>query len=232
MNKREIERDKALCHLNPRFTFEELLVDEHNKKAVEAIKDFVHQEGSGIFTLFSDGKLENGKTHLVQAAGHLFFDETNSKCFYSTAESFVSYAISHALANAGKDGLTPFEKLYCQKDMNYILDDVHFLLDKEICLNYFKDWIDSCIIDGEKVIIALANNPGQIENEELRQIILSYPCYEIYAPTERFKEKYVVHQAKKEGAMLTEDDIKCLTMKRFREIGCEIYLRKIGRKEQ
>lgn len=229
MNKIEIERDKTLSHLNPYFTFEVLLVDEHNRKAVDAVKDFVYQKESGIIILFSDGKQENGKTHLAQAAGHLFFDEMNSKCIYSTAESFVSYAINHALANAGKDGLTPFEKLYCQNDMNYILDDVHFLIHKEICAKYFKDWLNYCIKNGEKVIVTLANNPEQIEDEELRQVILSYPCYEIYVPTECFKEKYVVHQAKKEGVMITEDDIKCLAKKSFREIGCEIYLRKIGR---
>ncbi|MGN1168426.1 MAG: DnaA ATPase domain-containing protein [Lachnospiraceae bacterium] len=221
--KAEIEREKVIHYLNSQYTFENLLIGRHNKLAIEAIKEFVHQGEGGIFMLFSEGNQENGKTHIAQAAGHLFFDEFYSKCLYSTAENYASYIMNHIHTHVRGNEKTLFRKIYYKDNMNFILDDISFLLNKEMCIKYFKEWLRYCLKRNEKVILTLSNNPKETEMDtELKELILRYPCYKVGSPTPSFMEKYVRYLAKEKEVVLPEKEIECLAKKDFREIQSRI----------
>ena len=113
--------------LNPRYTFEQLVVGQHNRLAHAAAMAIAESPGEFYNPLFIYGGVGLGKTHISQAIGHFCHQvHPNKVVRYATAEQFTNELIE-ALA---QKQIKRFRDKYRQVDV-LLIDDVQFLEGKE-----------------------------------------------------------------------------------------------------
>ena len=77
-------------NLNPRYTFETLVVGPFNELAFAASQAIIKKPGTVYNPLLVYGDTGRGKTHLIQAIGNYFkATNKNKKVFYLTSEKFA-----------------------------------------------------------------------------------------------------------------------------------------------
>ena len=114
-------------NLNPRYTFENLVVGPFNEVAHAASQQVVKMPGQSYNPLFIYGQTGRGKTHLIQAVGNQIKKlHPNKKIFYMTSERFgteLFTSIQEAKVQAFKDRYRKYDVV--------IMDDVQFFAGKE-----------------------------------------------------------------------------------------------------
>jgi chromosomal replication initiator protein len=114
-------------NLNPRYTFESLVVGPFNEVAHAASQQVVKMPGHSYNPLFIYGQTGRGKTHLIQAVGNqIKVLHPNKKIFYMTSERFgteLFTSIQEAKVQA-------FKERYRKYDV-VIMDDIQFFAGKE-----------------------------------------------------------------------------------------------------
>jgi chromosomal replication initiator protein len=113
--------------LNPRYTFDALVVGAHNRLAHAAAMAIAQHPGQHYNPFFIYGPSGLGKTHILQAIGHAIHQNHPSlRVQYLTAEEFTNGLI-HAI---GHKQMKPFRERYRNVDV-LLIDDVQFLEGKE-----------------------------------------------------------------------------------------------------
>jgi chromosomal replication initiator protein len=150
--------------LNPRSTFESFVVGENNRFASAAAMAVAQAPARTYNPLFLHGSVGLGKTHLMQAIGHLI--QTNKKhlkVFYVTSEQFTNDYIS-AIQHGE---LAKFRKSYRQVDV-LLIDDIQFLAGKDRSQEEFFHTFNT-LCDGSKQIVLTSDSPPtEIANLEKR----------------------------------------------------------------
>jgi chromosomal replication initiator protein len=150
--------------LNPRSTFESFVVGANNQFAHAAAKAVAEAPARTYNPLFLHGSVGLGKTHLMQAIGHLIQqNKKHLKVFYVTSEQFTNDYIS-AIQHGE---LQKFRKSYRQVDV-LLIDDIQFLAGKDRSQEEFFHTFNT-LFDGSKQIVVTADSPPtEIANIEKR----------------------------------------------------------------
>ena len=114
-------------NLNPKYTFESLVVGPFNELAYSAAQAVYKTPGIAYNPFFVYGKTGLGKTHLLQAIGNgIKKDSSGKKVFYVTSEKFFLDYVTSVQANK----LYLFKEKYRKYDV-FIMDDIQFLSNKK-----------------------------------------------------------------------------------------------------
>jgi len=153
-------------HLHPRFTFEAFVVGVNNQFARAADMAVAEAPARTYNPLFLHGSVGLGKTHLMQAIGHLIQrNKKHLKVFYVTSEQFTNDYIS-AIQHGE---LTKFRKSYRQVDV-LLIDDIQFLAGKDRSQEEFFHTFNA-LCDGSKQIVLTSDSPPtEIANIEKRLV--------------------------------------------------------------
>jgi len=152
--------------LNPRSSFEAFVVGENNRFAAAAARAVAEAPARTYNPLFLHGSVGLGKTHLMQAIGHLIqANKKHLKVFYVTSEQFTNDYIS-AIQHGE---LAKFRKSYRQVDV-LLIDDIQFLAGKDRSQEEFFHTFNA-LCDGSKQIVLTSDSPPtEIANLEKRLV--------------------------------------------------------------
>lgn len=118
-------REEILPRFNPKYTFDSFIVGNCNRLAHAAALGIAENPGRSYNPLFIYGGVGLGKTHLLQAIGHMA-QASSIQVLYVSGEQFTNEFI-----NAIRERKTEeFHNKYRRVDM-LLLDDIHFISGKE-----------------------------------------------------------------------------------------------------
>ena len=151
-------------YLNPRYTFSSFVVGVNNQFSRAAAMAVAEAPARTYNPLFLHGSVGLGKTHLMQAIGHLIqANKKHLKVFYVTSEQFTNDYIS-AIQHGE---LQKFRKSYRQVDV-LLIDDIQFLAGKDRSQEEFFHTFNT-LCDGSKQIVLTSDSPPtEIANLEKR----------------------------------------------------------------
>jgi chromosomal replication initiator protein len=157
--------DSRSC-LNPRSTFESFVVGMNNQFAHAAAMAVAQAPARTYNPLFLHGSVGLGKTHLMQAIGHLIQqNKKHLKVFYVTSEQFTNDYI-----NAIQHGeLVRFRKSYRQVDV-LLIDDIQFLAGKDRSQEEFYHTFNTLCEGSRQIVLTSDSPPTEIANMEKRLI--------------------------------------------------------------
>ncbi|HEX4139804.1 MAG TPA: chromosomal replication initiator protein DnaA [Candidatus Methylacidiphilales bacterium] len=140
--------------MNPRYTFESFVVGENNRFAHAAAHAVALAPARTYNPLFLHGSVGLGKTHLMQAIGHLILaNKKHLRVLYVTSEQFTNEYIS-AIQHGE---LAKFRKSYRQVDV-LLIDDIQFLAGKDRSQEEFFHTFNA-LCDGSKQIVLTSDSP-------------------------------------------------------------------------
>ena len=115
------------ANLNPRYTFDNLVVGANNELAHAACEAVAKTPGSTYNPLFIYGGVGLGKTHLLQSVGNaLLAQNPDTKIIYATAEYFTNQYVDMVKNNQAHE----FKRAYISADL-LLIDDIQFIGGKE-----------------------------------------------------------------------------------------------------
>ena len=127
ISTREEPEDKNGMGLNARYTFDNFVVGKSNELAHAAAQAITEGPGKKYNPLFLYGGVGLGKTHLLQAIGHVILKKNpRAKILYTNAERFTNEFVN-ALRNKTID---KFKTTYRELDL-LLVDDIQFMAGKE-----------------------------------------------------------------------------------------------------
>jgi chromosomal replication initiator protein len=145
--------------LQPRFTFDQLIVGAHNQVAVAAARSICESPGQRYTPLYVFGEGGTGKTHLLHAMGHeLLLRHNTLRIVITTAEEWVNEYVR----DVGDRQFDAFRSRFRQRCDVLIVDDVQFLAGKTASQDEFLHMFDSLLEDRKQVILAGDRYPQDI----------------------------------------------------------------------
>lgn len=152
--------------LNPDFTFESHVEGKSNQLARAAARQVGENPGGSYNPLFIYGGVGLGKTHLMQAAGHIISDNNpGSRIIYAHSERFVAdmvKALRHGTIN-------DFKRYYRGVDA-LLIDDIQFFVGKERSQEEFFHTFNDLLEGQRQVIITADKFPKELVGLEERLI--------------------------------------------------------------
>ncbi|MGC6424823.1 MAG: chromosomal replication initiator protein DnaA [Lentimonas sp.] len=157
---------KHRTFLNPRNTFENLVVGSGNQLAHAASIAVASAPGRAYNPLFVFGETGLGKTHLMHAVAHeMLANNPKAKIAYVSTEKFTNEFI-HAIR---ENKLAKFRKYYRNLDA-LLVDDIHFLSGKESTQEEFFHTFNDLFESGRQIFLASDRPANEIERLENRLI--------------------------------------------------------------
>ena len=156
----EFDLESCSGVLDERFTFDQFVVAKSNLIAHSAAQEVARGDGSESFNpLFLYGPTGCGKTHLMQAiAWELMRHAPSRRFIYMTAERFM-YQFVRSLR--GKNTLA-FKDVFRSVDV-LMIEDVHFLGNKESTQEEFFHTFNSLIEQRHQIILSADRSPNALE---------------------------------------------------------------------
>jgi chromosomal replication initiator protein len=150
--------------LNPDFTFDSHVEGKSNQLARAAARQVGENPGRSYNPLFIYGGVGLGKTHLMQAAGHVILDShPGSRVIYAHSERFVAdmvKALRHGTIN-------DFKRYYRGVDA-LLIDDIQFFVGKERSQEEFFHTFNDLLEGQRQVIITADKFPKELVGLEER----------------------------------------------------------------
>ena len=152
----EIEMNKST--LNPKYTFETLVVGNNNRFAHAAALAVGNEPAKSYNPLYLYGGVGLGKTHLMHAIGNRILENnSNANVLYVTSEKFTNQLI-----NAIKDNKNEFFRNKYRNIDVLLIDDIQFIAGKERVQEEFFHTFNSLYEDGKQIIISSDTPPRDI----------------------------------------------------------------------
>jgi chromosomal replication initiator protein len=156
----------TISRLNPDFTFESHVEGKSNQLARAAARQVGENPGSSYNPLFIYGGVGLGKTHLMQAAGHVILkNNPGSRIIYAHSERFVAdmvKALRHGTINECKRYYRGVDAL--------LIDDIQFFVGKERSQEEFFHTFNDLLEGQRQVIITADKFPKELVGLEERLI--------------------------------------------------------------
>jgi chromosomal replication initiator protein len=161
---RESERPKN--GLNPDYQFDSFVVGKSNRLAHAASLAVAESPGVAYNPLFFWGGVGLGKTHLLHAIGNFVTKHNEgTKIAYISSEKFINEFILSIQNNKTHE----FKQKYRSVDV-LLIDDIHFLANKESTQEEFFHTFNS-LHDAKKQIVLTSDKPPKdIHNIEERLV--------------------------------------------------------------
>jgi chromosomal replication initiator protein len=151
-------------NLNPRYTFDTLVIGSFNELAYAASQAVVKHPGQTYNPLFIHGGVGLGKTHIAQAVGNKIKEEkSGKKVYYITSEKFSMDYINSVQNNRVND----FKEKYRKYDV-FIMDDIQFLSGKEKTQEELFHLFNILYENNKQIIFSSDRHPNHIHGLEDR----------------------------------------------------------------
>jgi chromosomal replication initiator protein len=152
--------------LNPSYIFDNFVVAPSNRLANAACVAVCEAPGKAYNPLFLHGTVGLGKSHLLQAICHRLLQRNpDAKILYLSCESFVNQFI----VAVERGDLETFRYRYRHLDV-LVIDDVHFLADKERTQEEFFHTFNTLYQSQGQVILSSDSPPHEIPHLEERLV--------------------------------------------------------------
>lgn len=150
-------------NLNPRYTFETIVVGPFNELAYAAAQAIL-KKPVAYNPLFFYGNTGLGKTHLMQAVGNYHKNHNKEKkIHYVTSEKFTIDYINAVQANK----VNHFKEKYRKYDI-FIMDDIQFLSNKEKTQEELFHLFNYLYDNNKQIIFSSDVHPNYLQNLEDR----------------------------------------------------------------
>lgn len=145
--------------LNPRFSFDTLVVGAANRLAVTAARTVAESPGTAYNPLFIYGESGLGKTHLLTAIGLMAKQlQPGIDAEYVTLDEFVE--LYHAAVGAGQS--EALRSRFGRVDV-LLIDDVHFLTHRREMQAELLRIIEQLQAENKQVVLSSDRPPGEIQ---------------------------------------------------------------------
>jgi chromosomal replication initiator protein len=190
--------------LQPRFTFEQLIVGAHNQVAVAAARSICEAPGQRYSPLYVFGDGGTGKTHLLHAMGHeLLLRHPTLRIVTTTAEEWVNEYVR----DIGDRQFDAFRSRFRTRCDVLIVDDVQFLAGKTASQDEFLHMFDSLLEDRKQVILAGDRYPQDISglHDKLKSRFQWGLAADLRPPDLASRRAILDHKAHERGCALPLD---------------------------
>ncbi len=159
-----LDFDSVDHQLNPRYTFESFVVGASNQFAHAAALAVAEQPSKAYNPLFLYGGVGMGKTHLMQAVGHLVKKRNpGMRLTYISAEKFTNEVIN----SLRFDRMISFRDRFRTVDA-LLVDDVQFIAGKERTQEEFFHTFNALYEQQKQIVISSDCLPKEISAIEER----------------------------------------------------------------
>ncbi|MCK5182079.1 MAG: ATP-binding protein, partial [Dehalococcoidia bacterium] len=183
---------------NPRYTFDNFVVSDSNRLAYAAAVEVAENPGSSYNPLFLHSSTGQGKTHLLQAIGHL---TTNNglQAVYITGEQFANEFVLAVRENQVDKFRSKFRSIHI-----FLFDDVHFLIDKKQTLQCFFHTFNELYNNNRQIVITADCAPQDMHplSSKLKSRLEGSLVVDIQPPD--FETRLNILRAKAETMMTSE----------------------------
>lgn len=142
--------------LNPRYTFDTLVVGESNRFAFAAAQSVAADPGAQYNPLFLYGGVGLGKTHLLMAIGHVAAEQ-RLNVRYVASDTFTNEIVDAIQRNAQDE----LRSRYRQVDV-LLVDDIQFIGGKERTEEEFFHTFNALHNGGKQIVVTSDRPPRSI----------------------------------------------------------------------
>jgi chromosomal replication initiator protein len=160
----KLDFDAVDHQLNPKYTFERFVVGASNQFAHAAAQAVAEQPSKSYNPLYLYGGVGMGKTHLMQAIGHLVKRrQPTLRLTYISAEKFTNEVIN----SLRFDRMTSFRDRFRTVDV-LLVDDIQFIAGKERTQEEFFHTFNALYDQQKQIVLSSDCPPKEISAIEER----------------------------------------------------------------
>lgn len=199
--------------LNPKYTFDNFVVADCNRFAHAAALQVAHGPGRNYNPLFIHSKVGLGKTHLMQAIGHMVLVlQPRARVIYISAEDFVNYFISAMRDNS----MARFRRNFRSADV-ILVDDIQFIaaIEGPASEEEFFHTFNTLYQTNKQVVIASDCPPRhlQLMNDRLRSRLEMGIIADLRCPDVETRVAILEKKSQSEGVELSREILEFVANK-------------------
>ncbi len=189
--------------LSPAYTFDSFVEGDCNRMARAAALEVARNPGKSYNPLFVYGGVGLGKTHLLQAIGHLA-DTTGNRVIYVSGEQFTNEFVGACQERT----LPDFRLKYRSTDI-LLVDDIQFLSGKEQTEECFFHTFNELHNSGRQIVLTADERPRAMPHlaERLRSRFEWGLAVDIKTPDLETRRAILEAKAKRDGAAISDDTL-------------------------
>jgi len=199
----KLDFDSIDHQLNPRYTFETFVVGSCNQFAHAAARAVAETPAKAYNPLFLYGGVGLGKTHLMQAVGHIIKGHRKEmRLAYVSSENFTNEVIN----SLRYDRMVSFRDKYRNVDV-LLMDDIEFIAGKERTQEEFFHTFNTLYESQRQVVMTSDSPPKEIPGleERLRSRFAWGLTADLQPPDLETKRAILAKKSETQGVTLADD---------------------------